>query len=98
MTDRDDAGGEKKQRHDGELPIQVEQHADAGDDGDRLLEEIAALRSRAPICIMRVSFVIRDMRKPERILLKKSIEWLRIFWKSWVRMSVSTLLLTHAMQ
>ena len=26
------------------------------------------------VCIMRVSFVMRDMRKPERILLKKSIE------------------------
>jgi len=48
-------------------------------------------------CIARVSFVIREMRKPPRILLKKSIECRRIFLKSWVRMSVTTLLLTHCM-
>ena len=49
------------------------------------------------VCIMRVSFVIRDMRKPDCILLKKSIEWFSILPKSWVRMSVSTFVLTHVM-
>ena len=46
-------------------------------------------------CIIRVSFVIRDIRNPECILLKKSIEWLSIFPKSCVRISVSTFALTQ---
>ena len=49
------------------------------------------------VCIIRVSLVMRDMRKPERIRLKKSIEWLSILPKSWFRMSVSTLSLTQFM-
>ncbi len=48
-------------------------------------------------CIIRVSFVTRDMRKPECIRLKKSIDCRTIFEKSSLRMSVTTLLLTHAM-
>ena len=55
------------------------------------------LMLESAVCIMRVSFVMRDMRKPDCILLKKSIEWLTILPKSWVRISVSTLLLTQFM-
>ena len=47
------------------------------------------------VCIIRVSLVMRDIRKPDCILLKKSIEWLSILAKSWVRMSVNTFALTH---
>ena len=47
------------------------------------------------ICMTRVLLVIHDIKKPERILLKKSIEWRTILLKSWVRISVMTLLLTH---
>ena len=36
-------------------------------------------------------------RKPARILLKKSMECRTILEKSWFRMSVTTLLLTHCM-
>ena len=48
-------------------------------------------------CMPRVSFVMREMRKPAGVLLKKSIECRAILLKSSVRMSVTTLLLTHCM-
>ena len=96
-AERHQAAREKHQGDEGEFPIHVEQHADAADDRDRLLEEVAADAVESAVCIMRVSFVMRDMRKPDRILLKKSIEWRIILLKSWLRMSVSTLLLTQFM-
>ena len=34
------------------------------------------------ICITRVSLVMRDIKNPERALLKKSIEWRIILLKS----------------
>ena len=55
------------------------------------------LMLESAVCIMRVSLVICDMRKPDCILLKKSIDWRIILLKSWARMSVSTLLLTQFM-
>ena len=39
------------------------------------------------ICMLRVSLAMRDIRKPARILLKKSIEWRTILEKSSLRMS-----------
>src|ERR1041384_8122495 len=45
------------------------------------------------ICMPRVSFVIRDMRKPAGILLKKSIEWRTILLNNWMRTSVMARLL-----
>src|SRR5438874_9771 len=59
---------------------------------------ISLLTAVKAICTTRVSLVIREIKKPERILLKKSIERRTILLKSWPRMSVTTLLLTHCMQ
>jgi hypothetical protein len=50
------------------------------------------------ICMTRVSLVMRDIKNPDRILLKKSIEWRTILLNSWTRISETTLLLTHCMQ
>ena len=50
------------------------------------------------ICMIRVSLVMRDIKNPDRILLKKSMEWRIILLKSWTRISETTLLLTHCMQ
>src|SRR5215831_7461760 len=50
------------------------------------------------ICIMRVSLVIRDIRNPDRILLKKSIEWRNNLLNSGTRIAEITLLLTHGGQ
>ena len=47
--------------------------------------------------MIRVSLVMRDIRNPDRILLKKSIEWRTILLNSWTRISETTLLLTHCM-
>src|SRR5207249_9501573 len=46
-------------------------------------------------CIALVSLVMRDIRTPARIRLKKSIDWPAILAKSWLRMSVTTRLLTQ---
>ena len=67
-ADGNEASRKKDQSDDGELPIEVKQHADTADDRGRLFEDIAA-DGREPICMMRVSFAMRDMRKPVRILL-----------------------------
>ena len=96
-ADRQHAARKKNQGHEGEFPIHEEQHGDAANDGDRLLEHIAADAGQSAACMPRVSLVMRDIRKPDCIRLKKSIEWCTILLKSWSRISVTTLLLTHCM-
>jgi hypothetical protein len=44
--------------------------------------KISLLTVVKAICIARVSLVMRDIKKPERILLKKSIEWRTILLNS----------------
>ena len=73
-ADRDDAGREKDQRDDGEFPIHVEQHATPLMIATGCLNRSLLMLRRARSASSRVSFVMRDIRKPERILLKKSIE------------------------
>ena len=60
--------------------------------------KISLLTAVKAICTTRVSLVMHEIKSPERILLKKSIEWRTILLKSWPRISVTTLLLTHCMQ
>jgi len=42
--------------------------------------------------------VIREIKNPDRILLKKSIECRTILLKSWTRISETILVLTYCMQ
>ena len=55
------------------------------------------LMVESAVCMPRVSLVMRDIRKPECIRLKKSIEWCSILVKSSSRMSVRARLLTQFM-